>query len=83
MLILCGIMGVNVQAAQILMNNCYVYFFCLALGMQSAACSFIGQEIGKGDVNRANQYYRVSKHVATAVACVSSLTIALGLPRTV
>lgn len=42
MLLLCGLLGVAIQAAQIILNNIYVFFFCLGLGMQSAACTCVG-----------------------------------------
>lgn len=33
MMLLCGLIGVNVQAAQIILNNIYVFYFCLGLGL--------------------------------------------------
>ena len=42
MLLLCGLLSVNIQAAYFIQNNIYVFFFCLAMGMQSAGCTYIG-----------------------------------------
>lgn len=42
MLLMCGVLGVSVQAAQIILNNIYVFFFCVGLGIQSAVCTCVG-----------------------------------------
>lgn len=33
MCLLCGLISVHAQASYILLNNIYIYYFCLAMGM--------------------------------------------------
>ena len=73
MLMLCGLISVHVQAAYFIENSIYVFYFCLAMGMQSAGCTCVGFQIGKGDVKTAKEYYRVSFHCVLAIAFLSSI----------
>lgn len=75
MLLFCGRIDVQTQAAQIIVNSIYVFMFCLGLGIQSAGCTFVGFQIGKGDLKNALEYYRVSRHFALFVGIFSSLAL--------
>lgn len=65
MSVLAGLIGVPEQAAIIILLNMCSFMFMLALGMNTAAVTTIGQEIGALNAPRAKQYYAVATAVAT------------------
>lgn len=71
--LLCGLISVHTQAALVVTNNLYVFFWCPAMGMQSAGCTCVGFQIGRQDIKRAKDYYRVSFHCVICIVCVSCL----------
>ena len=77
MLLICGRIDVQTQAAQIIIINIYVILFCLGLGIQSAGCTCVGFQIGKGDLKNALDYYKVSKHFAIFLGLFSCVGLYL------
>jgi multidrug resistance protein, MATE family len=57
MVLISGYLGVNEQAATIVVMNVVVLAYMFAVGFETAACALIGQQIGKGDVEKAKLYY--------------------------
>lgn len=49
--------------------------FMFALGLSTAACTTVGQQVGRGEIKKAKQYYHISRHIAfliivSAVTCL-------------
>ena len=49
----------------------------VGLGLQSAACTVIGIQIGKGNVQKAKSYYRISLVIATIMLSIVVLILSL------
>ena len=61
MTLMAGYIGVEVQAAQIVLMNIIAFMFMFALGLSTAACTTVGQQIGKGDYKKAKEYYHITR----------------------
>ena len=62
-----GYLGVDVQSAQIILNNIMVLLYMIGSGLDSAACALVGQSLGAGDVLLANKFYQNFKWVSAAI----------------
>jgi len=52
-------------------------FNMVGLGLQSAACTVIGIQIGKGDVKKAKSYYRITLVIAAIMLLIVVLILCL------
>lgn len=64
MVVLSGYIGVNEQACMVIMLNILGLLFFLALGLQQAASSNIGHEIGRQNIEKAKLYMNITNKVA-------------------
>jgi Na+-driven multidrug efflux pump len=64
MVIMSGYIGVNEQAAQIILLNIVGLMFFLALGLQQAASSNIGHEIGRKNIEKAKLFMNITNKVS-------------------
>lgn len=53
-----GVIGVNSQAAQVVLMNMNELSYSVAVGLQSAASTFQGNMVGKGDLQGSNRWYK-------------------------
>lgn len=53
MILMAGYIGVKEQACQIVVINIVALIWMVSIGLQQAASSTIGQQIGKGDIKKA------------------------------
>ena len=51
--------------------NMVAFMFMFALGLNSAACTTIGHQIGRGDIARAKEYYHISRHIAFFIIAIA------------
>jgi len=77
MVLMSGYIGVDEQATQIILLNIIGLCFFLALGLQQAATSCIGHEIGVGNVAQAKKFYQVSQQVSACFVGGAALTFYL------
>lgn len=56
-----GRFGVIDQASQIVLVNITLIFYYMSSGIGVASSTIIGQQIGKGDVKQAQEFYKVIK----------------------
>lgn len=49
------------------MMNIIAFMFMFALGLSTAACTTVGHQIGRGDIEKARKYYYVSRHIAFVI----------------
>ena len=61
---LSGYLGVDVQSAQVILNNIMVLLYMIGSGLDSASCALVGQSLVAGDVRLANQFYQNFKWVS-------------------
>ena len=74
-----GYFGVASQAAQIVLTTILSIGFMVALGLQQASSTLVGQEIGKGNVPEAKQFHRATKYVAFGFLAVTiAITLTFG-----
>lgn len=74
-----GYFGVASQASNVLLMTILSFGFMAALGLQQASSTLVGQEIGKGDIVAAKQYYLASKYVSAFIfAIIIVITVAQG-----
>ena len=59
MVIISGMLGIKYQAAQVILMNMTEVAYAVGFGLQSAACTMMGNQIGKGDLEGAYRYYKV------------------------
>ena len=64
MAVMSGYVGVNEQAAMIILLNIVGLMFFLSLGLQQAASSNIGHEIGRQNIEKAKLYMSITNKVA-------------------
>jgi len=62
-----GLLGVKEQASQVIVMNMCEMSFMVAMGLQSAACTVQGNQIGKRDFTGACRYYRVIIFIASSL----------------
>lgn len=67
MTIMSGWIGVSEQAANIVLMNIAAFLFCLPMGMNSATCTTMGQEIGREDISTAKQYYYITATISATL----------------
>lgn len=63
-MLLSGYIGVDVQAAQIVLGNIVYMLYMVGFGLEKAACVIVGQQIGKGDAPEALRYYNTIRIVS-------------------
>lgn len=74
-----GYFGVASQAAQIVLTTILSIGFMVALGLQQASSTLVGQEIGKGNVPEAKQFHRATNYVAFGfLAVTTAITLTFG-----
>lgn len=42
-----------------------------ALGLNTAACTTVGQQIGRGEMQKAKEYYYISRHIAMSIIVIA------------
>lgn len=52
-----GLIGVTEQAAQVMMSMMSEISFTTGMGVSSALCTIMGQQIGKGNLNIVKAYF--------------------------
>ena len=57
MILISGLLGVEEQAVQVILMTLVAYFFHFSNGFSFAASALIGQQIGKGDLEKAKLFY--------------------------
>ena len=55
--------------------NIIATMFMLSMGVQTAACSCIGQQIGRQNIQKAKEYMRVLNHTAFVLITASVLSL--------
>ena len=65
-----GYMSVNIQSAQIIMNNIMVLLYMIGSGLDSASCAIIGQSLGAGNVEGSKIFYTTFRIIATIAILV-------------
>ena len=58
MILISGYIGVVQQASCIIIMNIVAFAYMVAMGLEQAACTLVGMQIGKGDIIKAKQFYR-------------------------
>ena len=51
--------------------NIIAFMFMFALGLSTAACTTVGQQIGRNQIIKAKQYYHISSHIALFIIIVA------------
>lgn len=67
MVIISGYIGVNEQAATVIVMNLVGLLYAFGSGFDGAACALIGQQIGKGNLLKAKQYFQT--------LCITTITL--------
>ena len=67
-----GIIGVRELAVMTIVNSVNYFLFQVALGLQEAASSLIGNCIGAGNVVLAKRFYRLMLKSSLIIAAVNS-----------
>ena len=75
MTILSGIIGIPQQAGQVIVMNMAEMSYQIAWGMQSAACTVLGNQIGLGNLKGSNAYLRVILIVSLVLNCVEAVVV--------
>ena len=57
--VLAGLISVTDQAVNTILLNLIAIMFMVPMGIQSAACAIIGEQIGANRVSEARAYFRV------------------------
>lgn len=60
-----GYLSVEIQSAQIILNNIMVILYMFGAGLDSASCALIGQFLGAGKVSHARLYFKTFKLLTT------------------
>jgi Na+-driven multidrug efflux pump len=55
--------------------NLVAMAYMVAIGLETASCTIVGQEIGKGDVVKAKEYYRLFSIVTVIMISCTSLCV--------
>jgi MATE family multidrug resistance protein len=74
MVLISGYLGVQEQAATIIIMQIVVVSYLCSTGFEQAAATLVGQQIGKGDLKTAKAYYRSIQLVSgfsLMITCVS------------
>jgi len=69
MSLITGYIGVDEQAAQLLIFNIIGILFMFALGIQQVASSLIGKQIGMNNIRKAKEYHKALNFVAFVIIC--------------
>jgi MATE family multidrug resistance protein len=77
MSLICGLIGVEEQAAQVILINIVGIIFMIAMGIQQASSANIGWAIGTGDIYKAKEYLYVSNWIAFVLSSVCTLIFLL------
>ena len=75
MIIISGMLGVKYQAAQVILMTMTEVAYAVGFGLQSAACTMMGNQIGKGDLEGAKKYYRVIMVAGFLILILNSLAL--------
>ena len=67
MIVFSGWLGVQEQTMQIIMLNIVAMAYMVAIGLEAASCSIIGQLLGRGDVVMAKKYMSTFFYVSSAL----------------
>ena len=70
MSIMAGWIGVNEQASQLVVFNMSCFLYMLPMGLSSATATIIGQEIGKVDIPKAKEYYKVTAQTSIVLSTI-------------
>ena len=62
-----GYMSVDIQSAQIILNNLMVLLYMVGSGLDTAACALIGQALGADSVASAKSFYSTFKTIAASL----------------
>jgi len=79
LVLLSGLIGVDDQAACILVMNIVLLAYIFSEGFDTAACTLVGNQIGAGDLQMARQYYK-SLQVVMALS-VGSISVFVYLSK--
>ena len=71
LILISGWLGTHEQATNIVIMNIILITYMLTMGLEQAACTLVGQQIGRGDLKSAKILYKSLLHVS---ACMLSLT---------
>lgn len=75
LMILSGFLSVSDQAANAIVMNIVLMFQSIGVGFMSSATTFVGTEIGKGDVNGARRYYFAHFAVCFVICLITSTVL--------
>lgn len=82
MILMCGYFPedtrVTQQAAQIVIMNIVALAYMVGIGLETASCTLVGQQIGKGDVKKAKEYYGTIQIVSAIILILTSSAIFVG-----
>lgn len=67
MCLIAGYISVIAQATAILIMNIILVFYMMACGFESATCTLIGNQIGKGDVQMAKKFMRTISYLSAVI----------------
>eukprot|EP00355_Strombidium_rassoulzadegani_P002115 CAMPEP_0168610500 /NCGR_PEP_ID=MMETSP0449_2-20121227/1821_1 /TAXON_ID=1082188 /ORGANISM="Strombidium rassoulzadegani, Strain ras09" /LENGTH=137 /DNA_ID=CAMNT_0008650811 /DNA_START=816 /DNA_END=1229 /DNA_ORIENTATION=- len=75
MVLLSGYFKKDDQAAAVILNSIINTVYQVAVGYEQASCSLIGQEIGRGRVDKARLYLTTFQFLTTPVLIITSLAV--------
>ena len=68
--IMVGYIGVDEQAANVVIFQIVAFLFMIALGFSQASCALIGQQIGNFNIPKAKEYFRACNVVSFCMCSI-------------